>query len=80
MPYIHFTDEQKLRASSADLTKFLRCQHCTTWPGFSGEQEPRLAAGPIRLTDKRLRRKIQAKKIAMGHKPDDHEDLGISMG
>ena len=43
------------------------------------EQEPRLAAGPIRCTDKKLRKKIQAKKIAMGHKPDDHEDLEISM-
>ena len=24
--------------------------------------------------DSKLRRKIQAKKIAMGHKPDDHEE------
>jgi len=41
--------------------------------GIFREQEPHLAAGPIRFTDKKLRRKIQAKKIAMGHKPDDHE-------
>ncbi len=26
MPYIHFTDEQKLRASEVDLAEFLRCQ------------------------------------------------------
>ena len=34
--------------------------------------------------DSKLRRKIQAKKIAMGHKPDDHEEEqnqgGIVMG
>ena len=37
------------------------------------EQEPHTPAGPIRFTDKKLRRKIQKKNIAMGHKPDDHE-------
>ena len=37
------------------------------------EQAPDPSAGTIRFTDKKLRRKIQAKKIAMGHKPDDHE-------
>ena len=26
--------------------------------------------------DRKLRRKIQEKKIAMGHKPDDHEEQG----
>ena len=44
------------------------------------EQEPPAPAGPIRFTDKKLRRKIQEKKIAMGHKPDDHEDITIKMG
>ena len=37
------------------------------------EQEPRPVTGPNRFTDKKLRRRIQEKKIAMGHKPDDHE-------
>lgn len=36
-------------------------------------QEPHQPVGPIRFTDKKLRRKIREKKIAMGHKPDDHE-------
>lgn len=27
-------------------------------------------------TDHKLRRKIQEKKIAMGHRPDDHEEQG----
>ncbi|WP_302212865.1 hypothetical protein [uncultured Oscillibacter sp.] len=34
--------------------------------------------------DRKLRQKIRAKKIAMGHKPDDHEDEqtqgGMTMG
>ena len=44
------------------------------------EQEPQPSIGPIRFTDKKLRRKIRAKKIAMGHKPDDHEDITIKIG
>ena len=43
------------------------------------EQEPQLPAGPIRFTDKKLLRKIREKKIAMGHKPDDHEDPGMTL-
>ena len=32
-------------------------------------------AAPMRQrVDRKLRRKIQEKKIAMGHKPDDHEE------
>ena len=40
----------------------------------------------IRFTDKKLRQKIREKKIAMGHKPDDHEETprqdmgGMTMG
>ena len=44
------------------------------------EHEPPTPAGPIRFTDKKLRRKIREKKIAMGHKPDDHENEEIKMG
>ena len=29
-------------------------------------------------TDRKLRRRIQEKKIAIGHKPDDHEEQGWS--
>ena len=43
------------------------------------EQELRPSAGPIQFTDRKLRRKIREKKIAMGHKPDDHEDMEIRM-
>lgn len=39
-------------------------------------------SGPIasiRFTDSKLRQRIRDKKIAMGHKPDDHEDQEIRM-
>lgn len=38
------------------------------------EQRQPLAAGMQAAVDSKLRRKIREKKIAMGHKPDDHED------
>ena len=31
-------------------------------------------------TDRKLLQKIREKKIAMGHKPDDHLDEGMTMG
>ena len=40
------------------------------------------ASGPIasiRFTDSKLRQRIRDKKIAMGHKPDDHADQEIRM-
>ena len=44
-------------------------------------------AAPVgQRVDRKLRRKIQKKKIAMGHKPDDHEEAprqdmgGMTMG
>ena len=43
------------------------------------EREPQPSAGPIRFTDRKLRQKIRKKKIAMGHKPDDHENEEIKM-
>ncbi len=44
------------------------------------EQEPRLSVGTIRFTDRKLLRKIREKKIAMGHRPDDHEEISVRMG
>ena len=41
------------------------------------EQEPTPASGG-RFVDSKLRRKIQEKKIAMGHKPDDHASMTTS--
>lgn len=44
--------------------------------------QDRTQRAPIRgiaITDRKLRRRIQEKKIAMGHKADDHENVGITM-
>ena len=40
------------------------------------EQHPQPAGGMRVAVDSKLRRKIREKKIAMGHKPDDHEEQG----
>ena len=64
--------DPKHNARSAPLTESVaRLLHHMA--NIFREQEPHTPAGPIRFTDKKLRRKIRAKKIAMGHKPDDHE-------
>ena len=39
---------------------------------------PQAPAG--QQVDRKLRFKIREKKIAMGHKPDDHPDVGMTMG
>jgi len=44
---------------------------------FRDEAPPSLPG--INFVDSKLRRRIREKKIAMGHKPDDHEDQGIAM-
>lgn len=43
------------------------------------DQHPRPATGPRVEVDSKLKRKIREKKIAMGHKPDDHEEQGQTM-
>ena len=48
--------------------------------GIFREQSQPPRPGGLRVTvDKKLRRKIREKKIAMGHKPDDHEEPTITM-
>ena len=44
------------------------------------DQALRQTFGPIQFTDHKLRRRIREKKLAMGHRPDDHEDITIKMG
>lgn len=41
------------------------------------EQHQPPAAGIRVAVDSKLRRKIREKKIAMGHKPDDHEEQSM---
>lgn len=43
------------------------------------EQRPQPVAGMQVTVDSKLKRKIREKKIAMGHKPDDHEEQGQTM-
>ena len=43
------------------------------------EQSTSGSIASIRFTDSKLRQRIREKKIAMGHKPDDHEDQEIRM-
>ena len=47
--------------------------------GIFREQNSRGPGKTFVLTDRKLRQRIREKKIAMGHKPDDHEDAEISM-
>ena len=49
---------------------------------LSGIFQEQASRGPVRtvtLTDRKLRQRIREKKMAMGPKPDDHEDAEISM-
>ena len=47
--------------------------------GIFREQNSRGPGKTFVPTDRKLRQRIREKKIAMGHKPDDHEDAEISM-
>lgn len=47
--------------------------------GIFREQNPQGPGKTFVLTDRKLRQRIREKKMAMGHKPDDHEDAEISM-
>ena len=47
--------------------------------GIFREQNSRGPGKTFVLTDRKLRQRIREKKIAMGHKADDHEDAEISM-
>lgn len=46
---------------------------------FQEQSQPPRPRGPRVTVDKKLWRKIREKKIAMGHKPDDHEEPTITM-
>ena len=46
MPYIHFTEEQKLRANSVDLVEFLRRQERNSSPPVGTNASPRITVLP----------------------------------
>ena len=71
-PYAQFFLEQQnnLRPPSVMLAVTQLLYHMSRI--FQDHSLPRSSTGL--QVDSKLRRKIQAKKIAMGHKPDDHEE------
>ena len=61
----HMDDAPSLFASAARLLRHM---------GRIFQEQAPPPGGGISFVDSKLRRKIREKKIAMGHKPDDHEE------
>ena len=64
----HMNDMPSLSASATRLLRHMG--------NIFREQAPP-SPGGVTFVDSKLRRKIKEKKIAMGHKPDDHEEQSI---
>ncbi len=61
----HMNDSPSLFASATRLLHHM---------GRMFQEQAPPPSGGISFVDSKLRRKIREKKIAMGHKPDDHEE------
>ena len=61
----HMNDIPSLLSSATQLLRHM---------GRIFQEQAPSPAGGISFVDSKLRRKIREKKIAMGHKPDDHEE------
>ncbi len=61
----HMNDSPSLFASATRLLHHM---------GRIFQEQAPPPSGGISFVDSKLRRKIREKKIAMGHKPDDHEE------
>ena len=66
----HMDDSPSLFASATRLLHHM---------GRIFQEQAPPPSGGISFVDSKLRRKIREKKIAMGHKPDDHEEQGIAL-
>ena len=66
----HMDDSPSLFASATRLLHHM---------GRIFQEQAPPPSGGISFVDSKLRRKIREKKIAMGHKPDDHEEQGIEL-
>ena len=66
----HMDDSPSLFASATRLLHHM---------GRIFQEQALPPSGGISFVDSKLRRKIREKKIAMGHKPDDHEEQGIAL-
>lgn len=67
----HMNDRLSILSSATRLLHHLS--------GIFQEQASRGPARTPMLTDRKLRQRIREKKMAMGHRPDDHENEEISM-
>lgn len=67
----HMNDRLSILSSATRLLHHLS--------GIFQEQASRGPARTPKLTDRKLRQRIREKKMAMGHRPDDHENEEISM-
>ena len=67
----HMNDRPSIFSSATRLLHHLS--------GIFREQASRGPARTPTLTDRKLRQRIREKKMAMGHRPDDHENAEISM-
>ena len=64
----HMSDAPSLFASATQLLHHM---------GRIFQEQAPPPSGGITFVDSKLRQRIREKKIAMGHKPDDHEEQGI---
>lgn len=72
----YFIDHQKDFSGAAAGTSILRMLHQMSRIFRENAAQPAIYAGM--QIDKKRRRRLQEKRIAMGHKADDHEDRGLT--
>ena len=71
----YFIDHQEDFSSAAAGTAILRMLHQMSRIFRENAAQPAIYAGM--QIDKKRRRRLQEKRMAMGHKADDHEDRGL---
>lgn len=72
----YFIDHQKDFSGAAAGTAVLRMLHQMSRIFRENAAQPAIYAGM--QIDKKRRRRLQEKRMAMGHKADDHEDRGLT--
>ena len=72
----YFIDHQEDFSSAAAGTAILRMLHQMSRIFRENAAQPAIYAGM--QIDKKRRRRLQEKRMAMGHKADDHEDRGLT--
>ena len=72
----YFIDHQKDFSGAAAGNSILRMLHQMSRIFRENAAQPAIYAGM--QIDKKRRRRLQEKRMAMGHKADDHEDRGLT--